>query len=178
MTFLAKAALVAAVLVALASGAPAQQRREAGAHAHGHGKLDIVIDGDTIQIGLDAPAHDILGYEHQPKTKEQAARLDKAVAALKDAGSIYRLPADAGCTLAKAEAGLEQPQDGGGEHADFNATATFSCTAIARLGQIDLDFFKAFPGADKLDITIIGPKGQATASASRKSPRVDLGKVK
>ena len=47
MTFLAKAALVAAVLVALASGAPAQQRREAGAHAHGHGKLDIVIDGDT-----------------------------------------------------------------------------------------------------------------------------------
>ena len=56
-------------------------------------------------------------------------------------------------------------------------SATFACTAIAKVRQIDLGLFKAFPEADKLDITIIGPKGQATASATRKSARVDLGKV-
>jgi hypothetical protein len=172
-----RTALIPLALVAFTAGAQAQQRREAGAHEHGHGKLNIVIDGGNIQFELDAPAHDILGFEHQPKTKEQQARLETAVAALKDAGRIYGLAADAGCTLSKAEAGLEQPEAGGSGHADFNATAVFSCTAIAKLRQIDLGLFKAFPDADKLDITIVGPKGQTTASATRKSARIDLGKV-
>ena len=173
----ARAVLIPLALIAFSAGAAAQQRREAAAHEHGHGKLNIVIDGGNIQVELDAPAHDILGFEHQPKTKEQKAKLEKAVAVLKDAAKVYGLPADAGCALSKAEAGLEQPKAGESEHADFNATATFACTAIAKVRQIDLGLFKAFPEADKLDITIIGPKGQATASATRKSARVDLGKV-
>jgi hypothetical protein len=179
-----------AVLVAAAAWstttASAQQkhdhRREAAAHVHGSGKLNIVIENNKITIGLDSPANDILGFETKPKTPEQTAKLDKAVATLKDSANVFAITAEAGCTLAKSDAGFEPevPAATGSaanpeEHADFAGTFEFDCKVIAKLKRIDLTgFFAAFPSAGKLDITLITTKGQTTRSVSKKAPRIDL----
>jgi hypothetical protein len=36
------------------------------------------------------------------------------------------------------------------------------------------DYFKAFKGADKLDVTVIGPKGQSSFVVTREKPVLDL----
>ena len=169
--------LLAATVVLAASPAPGQDRREAGAHVHGSGKLDIVIESTKLSIGLDTPAADIIGFEHAPKTPEQKAKLDEAIAKLQDAGGIFKTTADAGCRLTKAEAGLEQPdpkEAKASEHADFNGTFEFDCAAIGKLTAIDLGYFAAFPAASKLAITIVTGKAQTTREASKAKPRIDL----
>lgn len=170
------ACLMLASLLAVPAAAQAQHRH-AGAHVHGSGKLDIAIEGNKLSIALDSPADDILGFEHAPKTAAQKAKLEKAVARLKDAATIFKTPADAACKLIKAEAGLEQPDPKAAkpsEHADFTGAFEFECGAIAKLTSLDLGYFAAFPGAGKLAITIVTTKAQTTREATKSKPRIDL----
>lgn len=162
--------------VGASGAAQGQQRREAAAHVHGAGKLDLVIENGKVSIALDAPADDILGFEHAPRTPAQQAKLAAAVAKLKEADKIFRMPAEAGCRLTKAEAGLEQPDPKAkpGDHADFNGSFEFECSAIAKLNVIDLGYFAAFAGASKLGITIVTAKAQATREATKAKTRIDL----
>lgn len=177
-------ALSAGLLVLAGQSGAQETRRELGPHVHGTGRLDIVIDGNKLALDLDAPAHDIIGFEHAPGTPEQQAALDKATAALNDAASLFSPSSEAGCKLVKANAGLEQPEPAdnsakkpSGEqhaHADINGSFEFECADITRLKAIKLGYFAAFPGAGKLEITISGPKSQATREATRGSPTIDL----
>lgn len=172
-----RAAFAACILVAALLTPPAlAQRREAAAHVHGAGKLDIVIEAGKVSIALDAPADDIVGFEHAPKTAEQKAKLEKAVAKLKDAGAIFKTPAAAGCKVTKADAGLEQPDPKAkaSDHADFAGAFELECAAISKLDAIDLGYFAAFPGAHKLSITIVTAKAQTKREATKAKPRIDL----
>jgi len=170
--------------LAMNSAAAENARREAGAHVHGAGRLGIVIEGNTVSLELDTPAHDVLGFEHAPRTAQQKAALETAVAKLKDASKVFRLTPAADCRPTKAEAGLEQPEaaqsgkegdkGGNGGHGDFSGTFVFECGAIGKLTAIELGYFAAFPDAAKLAITIVTAKGQASREATRAAPRIDL----
>ena len=171
--------LVGGVLVAT-SAVSQEARREVGPHVHGSGRLNIAIENNRISLDLDAPANDILGFEHAPKTQEQKAILEAAVAKLKDATGIFRISSEAGCTLVKSEAGLEQPdalasdKADSSEHADFNAAIEFECRSIDKLRDIDLGYFAAFRNAARLDVSIVTARSQATREASPDAPRIDL----
>ena len=45
-----------------------------GAHEHGHGHLNLVVDGDQLMIELQAPAADLVGFEHAAKSDEEKAQ--------------------------------------------------------------------------------------------------------
>ena len=59
----------------------AQQHRHEGAHEHGSASLGVVVEGRTIHFEFEAPADNIIGFEHEPKTAadraSQKAGLDK-----------------------------------------------------------------------------------------------------
>jgi uncharacterized protein DUF2796 len=61
------------------------------------------------------------------------------------------------------------------EHSVFTAEYTFDCKAPANLTTIGFGYFKAFAGAQKLDVTVIGPKQQNSFQVNRANPRIDLG---
>jgi hypothetical protein len=61
------------------------------------------------------------------------------------------------------------------EHSGFRAEYVFECTSPASLTSIAFDYFKAFAGAEKLDVTVITPKGQSKFEVTRAKPRIDLG---
>lgn len=178
----ARLTLVLVGTVLAASSAAQDTRREVAPHVHGTGRLNIVIENNKVSLELDTPAHDIVGFEHAPKTPELTAVVEHAIAKLKNAASIFRMSAEAGCTLAKAEAGLEQPDASAPaaeevkseEHANFNGAFEFECTTIGKLNSIDLGYFAAFPEASKLDIMIVTAKDQVTREATRDAPRLDL----
>jgi hypothetical protein len=58
--------------------------------------------------------------------------------------------------------------------AKSHAQYTFDCQAPASLTAIEFDYFRAFAGAQRLDVTVITPKGQTKFEASRRKPRIDL----
>ena len=59
-------------------------------------------------------------------------------------------------------------------HSTFRAEYAFDCKAPASLTSIGFGYFKAFPGAEKLDVTVIGPKQQSRFEVTRAKPRIDL----
>lgn len=168
----------------------AEPRRELGSHQHGHGRLNIAVENGRVSMDLDVPGADILGFEHKPNTPDQKAAFEAAKAKLADALSLFRIPAAAGCNVKEAKVSLEAEHDemkpeagvtahAGDEHhhSDFNVDYSLECQSPAGFTRIDFDYFKAFAGAQVLDVTVITPKGQNSYVITREKPVLDLSGV-
>lgn len=173
--------LIAVLLVAgvsMSAMAHASGNRHAKAHTHGKGKLNIAVEGNKVSLALEAPGADIVGFEHEAKTDKQKAAIESAKAKLSDALALFKPSASAGCSLSqvkvevKAEDAIHKPESE--KHSEFHAEILLDCKAPANITTIAFDYFKTFPKADELDVTVISPKGQNTYSVSRKKPTLQL----
>lgn len=184
-TIITTAAMLAVALPAYA----AEEHREAGAHEHGHGKLDIAIEGKRVSMALAVPGADIVGFEHEAKTDEQKAAIEKARKTLAEALAVFAFPAAAGCKVAEAkvEAGAEEEHEhdhkkeaAEGEeahHSEFHAEYTLDCAAPEKLTGITFKYFDLFPGAQELDVNLATEKGQTKYEVTRDKPSITLGEV-
>jgi hypothetical protein len=177
--------------LAVTASAHAQQR-EAGAHEHGRGTLNIALEGARLSMELEAPGADIVGFEHQAKTQKQRSAVEAAKKKLAAPQALFEFPAGAGCVLKQAKVEIEaedhdhdakapkgkdhgpQEKHADSEHSVFRAEYTFDCKAAGSLATIGFGYFKAFAGAQKLDVTVITPKQQSRFEVSRANPRIDL----
>jgi hypothetical protein len=196
---LAGRVLAAGLGLAATAGSGSAQHRQADAHEHGRGTLNIAIEGARVLMELEAPGADIVGFEHEARTEEQKAAMEKAEQQLMEGEALFKLPAAAGCTLVTSGAARESgdhdhahgaKDDGKGhahegdkvdhgesEHSTFRAEYTFECKSPAGLTGILFDYFQVFAGAQRLDVTVITPKGQSRFEVSRANPGIDLGGV-
>lgn len=158
--------LAAAGMAALAAGALAQ-----GAHVHGHATLNIAIEQNTVQMELEAPAADIVGFEHAPQSAEERAALAEAEAALKSPLELFRLPEAAGCRVD----GVDMEHRGEGDHSEFHVTYTLACTDIAAIDAIAFGYFERFPRAEELEVNVVSDAGQQHYEAVRNSPSISIG---
>lgn len=78
------------------------EHRQHGAHVHGVAALNLALEGNEVQIELDSPAANIVGFEHAPSSPDDRSALDKAVATLEDGDTLFRFNADAGCRMETA----------------------------------------------------------------------------
>ncbi|HAU4877249.1 DUF2796 domain-containing protein [Aeromonas hydrophila] len=164
-----------------------------GAHEHGHGHLNLVLDGNQLMIELQAPAADLVGFEHAAKSDEEKAQYAKAMAQLKQPDALFRFDPAAGCKLTQQElqAAKEdhhhdhdhdhQKSDGKHDehhhddagHADMGAMYTYTCATPAKLTGLEATLFSVYPSLEKLSVQGILPSGQTavelTPSANKLS---------
>ncbi|MFM5214523.1 DUF2796 domain-containing protein [Aeromonas hydrophila] len=149
-----------------------------GAHEHGHGHLNLVLDGNQLMIELQAPAADLVGFEHAAKSDEEKAQYAKAMAQLKQPDALFRFDPAAGCKLTQQElqAAKEdhdhdhdhdhQKSDGKHDehhHADMGAMYTYTCATPAKLTGLEATLFSVYPSLEKLSVQGILPSGQTAA---------------
>lgn len=156
-----------------------------GAHEHGHGHLNLVLDGNQLMIELQAPAADLVGFEHAAKSNEEKAQYAKAMAQLKQPDALFRFDPAAGCklTLQELQAAKEdhdhdhdhdhnhQKSDGKHDehhhddagHADMGAMYTYTCATPAKLTGLEATLFSVYPSLEKLSVQGILPSGQTAA---------------
>ena len=162
-----------------------QTKRQLDSHEHGAGKLSIAIEGGKIELELEVPGDDIVGFEHKAKTVKQKAAVEQATKTLAAGLTQFKLPAVAGCKLESAkvelhfEAAEKKPaetkattEDG---HTEFRATYVLACAAPDKVTEIAFDYFKSFKNAQKLAVTVVSDKGQKHYEVTRKAPRLTLG---
>jgi hypothetical protein len=183
---------ISLALTTAASLALAQQR-QLGAHEHGRGTLNLAIEGTRVSLELEAPGADIVGFEHAAKTARQKAAVERATKQLLAPQSIFIFPAAAGCVVADASVDIENEEHaeadaaaGGKEHkraeaagddqghSNFHAQYSFNCSAPASITALEFGYFKAFAGAQRLEVNVITPKGQSQFEVTRAKPRIDL----
>jgi hypothetical protein len=187
-----KAFVLAGVMTCLAFSASAEEHRQLGAHVHGHGRLNIAIEDKTVSIELEVPGADIVGFEHEAATRAQRSAIEKAKATLAAGLSLFTPTAAAGCTQKASKVSIEADHEHEHEHhaegaksdaeeeaadhhhSEFHAEYAFKCASPGRLTSMTFDYFKAFPDAQELDISLISPKGQSSTEVKRDKPRLDL----
>ncbi len=174
-------------------GLAAEPRRELGPHEHGHGHghgfLNIAMEQDKVSMGLDVPGADIVGFEHSTDTPDQKAAVEAGKMKLADALSLIQLPSEAGCAVKEVKVDVEgsliiAAQAPGGnaasekevehQHAGFTASYELECAKLSAVTRIDFEYFRAFPGAKVLSVTVITPKSQAAFEVTRAKPTLSL----
>ena len=162
-----------------------------GAHEHGVGRLNAVLDGQALELELDSPAMNLVGFEHLATTAADKAKVAAARKQLEDPVALFNLPKSAGCVVStqernsplfgdKPEADHDDDDDHDhdakdGEHhhdhSEIHAHYQFTCATPTALSNLDLtQVFKTFPATQKIQVQLIGPSGQqgveATATAA------------
>ena len=99
---------------------------------------------------------------------------------------LFALPAAAACRVTEAkievengeyEHGAKEETKGdnkGDGHSEFHVEYALECAAPANLTGIEFGYFRAFAGAQKLDVNVITPKGQNKFEVTRASPSLSL----
>lgn len=147
-----------------------------GKHEHGVAELNLALDGQSLEIELDSPAVNLVGFEHAASSDADKARLASARASLEQPLRLFNLPAQAACSVLEVD--LESPLFGNDEpghhgHSDIEAEYKLHCAAPDKLASIDLGaFFSTFPGTEKLRVQLIGPNGQHGAELTPDNPRL------
>jgi Protein of unknown function (DUF2796) len=154
----------------------------AGKHEHGALKLDVAVDGNRLTIGMEAPLDNLLGFERAPRTDAERKAAADVLARLRspDKGSpLFTADAAAQCTLSKAEvqapvleAGAKADSKDG--HADLDASYEFTCAQPAELRALDVGLFDAYQRIRRIDVQVVGAKGQSKATLRRPARSVKL----
>lgn len=161
--------------------APAESAASLGRHAHGIGELDVALDGSLLELDWRSPAANLLGFEHAPRSDEQRAVVSRVQAQLGEAATLFGIPAAAGCTLTESQLdsplftaapGDEQPA---ATHSEVHARYRFTCRQPAALEALDLaELFRRFPATERLQVQLIGPRGQQGSELGPARSRLTL----
>ncbi|VVM79618.1 hypothetical protein PS662_02248 [Pseudomonas fluorescens] len=152
-----------------------------GAHEHGVGRLNAALDGQTLELELESPAMNLVGFEHAAATDADKAKVAAVRAQLEKPQTLFNLPKAAGCVVAAQE--LESPLFGDKpdaddakdehhhDHSEIHAHYQFTCATPGALKSLDLaNIFNTFPATQKIQVQLIGPSGQQGVEVTAKAP--------
>jgi hypothetical protein len=161
--------------------------RQHGTHEHGVASLNLAIEGPVIELELDSPAMNLVGFEHAPKSDAERETLDQTLDLLADGMRLFQWPAEAGCRLEDArvqsplmpESAASPTPDSdhdhdhgpaGGVHADIRATYRFQCADPAEVTRVGVLLFGRFPGTERLRVQYVAPAGQGAVDLTPADP--------
>ncbi len=144
-------------------------------HEHGIATLSLAQDGQVLEIKLDTPASNLLGFEHAAKTPADKSQLVQTETQLRKPIELFGIPSAAACSVGQTR--LVSPLFEQAEHAnhsDIEASYQLTCSHPERLKTIDLNgFFKQFPLTNQITVQSVSETGQnvfeATASNAQPS---------
>jgi hypothetical protein len=164
-----------------------------GVHQHGVGALNLALDGQVLELEMSGPADNFLGFEHVPVSDVERQQAQQVLKALREPGSLFILPAGAGCVAESTEIhsdlleAVQTPTSGddapheheheheqGEAHQDIAAHYRFRCDNPDALDRIELALFSVFPNTEKLLIQSVGTSGQQGGEVTASQPEVKL----
>lgn len=155
--------------------------RQHGSHEHGVATMQLVIEGNTLQLKIETPAMNILGFEHKPKNTEQKNTIEQAESLLKNPDDVVLLPKAAKCQLTgiDIESSLShnehEHEHGDSGHSDYQLSYQFECDNINALQQLEITLFRHFPLFEELEVQYIVPLetgfGQGVKHLTPSEPR-------
>lgn len=180
-------------LMCFSSPSLAQIERQHGAHVHGEGSGTMAFDGQTMNLSLEMPGFNVVGFEHPPTNQGQRAEIETALMIFKT-GSWLSLDPNGRCVISKSYAtaeGYDEPAsaDGGeadhdhnhdhshdheskSEHAHFAVNIEVVCAAIDELAWVEINLFAPFPNNDRVTVDVLTPTSALQARLDATNARI------
>ena len=150
------------------------QHGSLGAHQHGVASLNVALDGNTLELELDSPAMNLVGFEHAASSDADKAEVAAVRQQLEQPLALFGLAQDAGCSVSAKD--LQSPLFGDAsatghehahEHTDIHAHYQLACAQPGKLARLDLGpLFTTFPATQTINVQLIGPNGQKGSQAT------------
>ena len=164
-------ALGAALAAGSSHGAP-------HAHEHGAARLEVVVDGERLDIALKVPLDSVIGFERAPRSAAEQRDAAQALEQLRRGEALFQPDAAAQCTLAetKVEGGVLEPgaKPKAGEHADVDAEYRFKCARPDQLRALAVSLFDTFKRLRRIEVQVAASQGQHKARLVRPARSVSL----
>lgn len=152
------------------------------AHEHGAAQLNVALEGKVLELQLESPAMNLVGFEHAAKSDADKAKVAAARSRLAEPLALFGLTTgDCNVAMQELESPLfaktadshehehEKPHDS--EHSDIHALYTLDCQKPEALQQLDLrELFKRFPATTKIQVQLVGPSGQQGSELTPAQP--------
>jgi hypothetical protein len=154
------------------------------AHSHGTASLDVSIETSIITARLEAPLHDLIGFERAPRSPAEQERVAALSGRFAEPGQLLRIDPAAGCkpprvALDAPVIGLQSanPVAGGPPaakgHADLIAVFSFDCENAASARHLELGLFDAFKGIRVVNVRVVSDQRQYRRAIRASKPRMD-----
>ncbi len=158
------------------------------AHVHGIGTLNIALENQLLELQLESPAMNIIGFEYQPTTEADIQSVKAAQNTLSNAAELFAFSPAAQCRLTsvsienallKGSGAHDHDHDHESQpaaeiaehqHNDISAHYQYHCATPAQLNSIDLaGLFKLFTQTEKIQVQLIVGDHQQGAELSAKN---------
>jgi hypothetical protein len=196
--------VLAALLFSAAAYAADDGFTQQDVHEHGKVTFNIGIEDKTVSIALVAPAINVIGFEHAPRTEEHKAALVAAWNLFTKSKDLVELPGGAKCTLKNAHTHSprwknqkEQPAQEGersaadrqadaeqglhdghnhshGDHADYTVHITYSCERPDKLAWIKLSVMNKLRDVQEARVNVVTSTHQGSELFKSGKQRVPL----
>jgi hypothetical protein len=165
-------------LVLATSHSVAQIEREYGQHVHGESNAEIVIESNVVTVDMSLPGINVVGFEHAPRTPDDEAAIDAALAFFRTEPWV-RFSPQAGCEVISINAhthgfDADHAHDHTHAHADFHILLTATCQDSRALGWMEVDVFTAFPGNELLRADVLAEDLAVRARLTAGQTRIHL----
>ena len=88
------------------------------AHEHGVGMLSIAVEGNEVEMELNVPGSDVVGFEHVPSSESERQEVMKGVKTLRAVNGIINLSSEANCRVEEIEVSSGLMEDQKDDHGD------------------------------------------------------------
>lgn len=172
-----------------------EQHHRQEAHTHGLAEITLAIEGDEVDVELQSPAANIVGFEHIASTPEQRGLVDKASLILKSPNKLFSFFGTS-CELKASEIDIsdllgdevhgseENGHDhlahdklGHETHSEVSANYQFYCEQGPKLTAITLNFLEYFSGIETLHIAWVTDNHQGSVELTDGSNTVYLREI-
>jgi hypothetical protein len=157
------------------------------AHEHGKVTLNIVFEAKRLTIELDSPAVNVVGFEHEPRSKDEQSAVAAANTYLRDSRKLFGFPPQAKCRVAGAdlkpphwESDAEEDHDAHEQHeahedhADFEATYLYDCESPEHLAWLEPWLLEQFRNVTEARVNVITASGQRSTTVTQARARIAL----
>jgi hypothetical protein len=161
------------------------------AHLHGKVVVNVALEGKVLSVELDAPAINVIGFEHAPRTdaqKREVAAVDRWLAS---GVGVVGVSKAAGCVRQQVDYtppkfdGDDHDHDpdhdhdaaGKGEdetHADYRARFTYTCANPAALPWADLWLVRRLKNVAEIEVNLVTPQAQTQRTLGADATRIEL----
>ena len=143
-----------------------QHGKSLGAHEHGSVKLELGVEGQSLEIDLDGPAESFLGFEYAPKSEKEKNKFNEVQRLWeKNLLSLFTFNQTLKCVVSnsslKQEIELHNSEKGNkhkeeGVHSEIQAAAKITCDKALKDQIIKINLKKYFSNIKKLKLDLVG----------------------
>jgi hypothetical protein len=158
------------------------------AHQHGVAVVNIVGEGSTLTVQLEAPSDSIYGFEHEAKKAADIKKRDSAIEKLKtSAEKMFVLEPGLGCKMSGSDIKpfvteakendkklSKKDEHKEGTHSEVHATFKFECTKPVAGSKLEFAAKKYFKSLSTLKVQVLSGEKQDGTTIKNDKGTVNL----